>query len=170
MPHAENKVNWCIKKAEKELRETGRHRGLILIRPDKDLALAHIKKAEHTITAIADFQRIGYSDGSASAAFYTIYHCLLALAAKHGYESRNQECTFALIYQLIEMKKIKINKKHIEEISSLNPESTQENPTIMDIREIQQYGVATSLENRTLEKILETAKTILDQTKEEIDA
>ncbi len=168
MPHADNKVDWCLKKAEKELKETGKHRGIVRIRPDKELALAHIKKAEHTLKAITDFSRIGYSDWSASAAFYTIYHCLLAIAAKHGYESRNQECTFALIYQLIETKKIKLDKELIQQMHRLNPEQPQENPTITDIRETEQYGVATSLENKTLERMLETAKKIMDQAKEEV--
>jgi hypothetical protein len=39
MPHAENKVDWCIKKAEKELKETGKHRGLVNVIPFYFLAL-----------------------------------------------------------------------------------------------------------------------------------
>lgn len=36
MSHAKNKVVWCLRKAEKELKETGKHRGLIKINPDKE--------------------------------------------------------------------------------------------------------------------------------------
>ena len=169
MPHAKNKTEWCLRKAEKELKETGRHRGLVRIEPSNDLALAHIRKAEHTLKAVMEFQRIGYSDWSASAAFYAIYHCLLAIAAKHGYESRNQECTYALIYHLIETKKIKLDRDLIENVHRLNPDARQESPTIIEIRETYQYGVATSLENNVLEKILHTAKTIMDQAKEEME-
>jgi len=169
MAHAENKVEWCLKKAEKELRDTGKHRGLVRIPPDKALALAHIKKAEHSLKAVTDFRKIGYSDWSAPAAFYAVYHCLLALAAKNGYESRNQECTFALIYRLIETKKVKLDAGLLQQISRLDPEKTQESPTITDIRETQQYGVATSLENKTLKKMLENAKAVLDKTKEELE-
>lgn len=31
MTHAKNKVKWCIKKAEKELKEDKKHRGLVKI-------------------------------------------------------------------------------------------------------------------------------------------
>lgn len=166
MAHAENKVDWCLRKAGKELKETGKHRGLVRIAPDKALALAHLQKAEHSLKAVTDFQKIGYSDWSASAAFYAVYHCLLAIAAKNGYESRNQECTFALIRYLIENKKVELDPGLLEKISRLDPEKSRESPTITDIREMQQYGVATSLGNDTLERALDVAKTVLDAAKE----
>lgn len=34
MSHAENKVKWCLNKAEKELMEGKKHRGLVKIEPD----------------------------------------------------------------------------------------------------------------------------------------
>jgi len=49
MSHAKNKLDWCLKKAEKELKEHGKHRGLVIIKPDKKQALEHIKKAEHNL-------------------------------------------------------------------------------------------------------------------------
>ena len=169
MAHAENKVDWCIRKAEKELKETGRHRGLVRMSPDRKLAFAHVKKADHTLKAVSDFRRMGYSDWSASAAFYAAYHCLLAIAAKHGYESRNQECTFALIRHLAEAKGIALEKELLDRICALDSEGAHEKPTIMEIREMQQYGVETSMEDKTLESMLETIRKIIDQTKEEIE-
>lgn len=164
--HAENKVKWCLKKAEKEFKQGDRHRGLIKIKPDPELANAHIKKAEHNLKAITDFKNFGYSDWSASAAFYSVYHCFLAILAKFGYESRNQECTFALIYSLIETKQINLNKEDIQETSSFNSEEKQESFTIVEIREIGQYGIKLSLEDETFNRLVKIAKTILDQTKE----
>jgi len=90
--HAENKLNWCFKKAETELGQDKKHRGLIKVQPDTEVAYQHIKKAEHNLNAIDYFARGEFSDWSISAGFYTIYHCFLALLAKYGYESRNQEC------------------------------------------------------------------------------
>ena len=166
MPHAKNKVEWCMKKAEKELQKGDKHRGLIRTRPDQKLAGSHIKKAGHNLNAIRDFKRMGYSDWSASAAFYSIYHCLLAILAKFGYESRNQECTFALIYNLIETGQIPLERGTIEQVHALEPEEKHESPTIIEIREVGQYGIALSLENETFSKLLKKAKEILDQTKE----
>lgn len=167
MSHSENKVNWCLKKAEKELEIGGaKHRGLLKIKSDPKLVSAHIRKAEHNLRAVTDFKRIGYSDWSASAVFYCVYHCFLAIITKHGYESRNQECTFALIYYLIETGEIDIDKEIIEEVHRLNADEKHESPTIVDIREIEQYGVNLSLEDECFERLLNTGKMILDQTKE----
>lgn len=89
MSHSENKVDWCLKKAEKELQEGDKHRGLVKIKSDQTIVNDYIKKAEHNLKAITAFRDIGYSDWSAPAAFYSIYHCFLAIVTKFGYESRN---------------------------------------------------------------------------------
>ena len=51
MSHAKNKVKWCLKKAEKELEKEEKHRGLVKIKADVDIARGHIKKAEHYFKA-----------------------------------------------------------------------------------------------------------------------
>jgi len=165
MPHSKNKVQWCLMKAEKELKEGRMHRGLVDVRPNQGIIRAHIKKAEHNLKAVSRFKEIGYSDWSASAAFYSIYHSLLAIANKFGYESRNQECTFALTYYLIEDGRIPLDKKLLEGIHAIDPEKTHEKPTIIEVREVEQYGVKTSIEGETFNRMLNTAKTILDKTK-----
>ena len=70
MGHLENKLEWCIKKGE----EGKKHRGLTMI---------YLIKGN-------------FPDWAVSASFYSMYHCLLAILVKHGYESRNQECTSPL--------------------------------------------------------------------------
>ena len=97
MSLAENKVNWCLKKGEKELKEGKKQRGLIKKEKDIEDAKNHISKAEHNLSAISYFDKGGYSDWSISAIFYCLYHCFLAIASRFSYESRNQECTIALI-------------------------------------------------------------------------
>ena len=166
MSQIDNQLSWCLKKAEKELKAGGRHRGLVKIISSQELAKEHIKKAEHNLKAISDFKKYNYSDWSASAAFYSIYHCLLAILVKFGYESRNQECTFALIYQLIESKQINLDKNLIEKIHSLNHEEKHESPTIIEFREQGQYGVKLSLEDETFNNLLSISKSILEKTKE----
>lgn len=170
MSHSANKVEWCLRKAEKELKSGSRHRGLAKVPVDMDVVRAHIKKAEHNLAAITDFSKAGYSDWSASAAFYAIYHCLLAIIGKFGYESRNQECTFALVRSLIEDGKIKLDIRLIDEVSLLDPEVEHELPTIVDVRETGQYGVKLSLETDTFDKLQKTAKMMLDRTKEIIES
>jgi uncharacterized protein (UPF0332 family) len=166
MSHNTNKVEWCLKKGEKE---GTKHRGLIKVKRNDKIIEAHIKKAEHNLNAIIDFKKTGYSDWSASAAFYSIYHCFLAIINKFGYESRNQECTFALIYTLIEDKKIDLDKEIVEEINNMDVEEKQETP-IIELRETEQYGISLSIDDKAYERILEIAQKILDKTKEILEA
>jgi len=84
MSHAENKLNWCLKKAEKELKISSKHRGLVQITPDITKSREHIKKAEHNLELMIHLKTTKYSDWCSSAAFYSIYHCLLAIALKFG--------------------------------------------------------------------------------------
>jgi len=44
MAHIDNKVEWCLKKAEKELKENSLHRGLVRIGPSPIEAQKHVKK------------------------------------------------------------------------------------------------------------------------------
>ena len=158
-----------MKKAEKEIKETGIHRGLLKTEPSIELAKKHIIKAEHNLKAIMDFKNMGYSDWSASASFYTIYHSLLSILAKKGYDSRNQECTFALIYHLINTDEIDLNINLIKEVHLENLNQKHESVTIIELRELEQYGVSVSLEEDLYEKILKTSKKILGIAKEIIE-
>ena len=56
-------------------------------------------------------------------------------------------------------------RKGIEEIHTLNLKEKHESPTIIEVREIEQYGIHLSLENETFERLREIAKKIIDKTK-----
>ncbi len=166
MSHAKNKINWCLKKAEKELREKGKHRGLIRAEPSTTTAKEHIKKAEHYLEATL-LLKAEFSDIGASTSFYSIYHSFLAILAKFGYYSRNQECTFAVIYSLIEDKKINIEKQDVDKISLLSNEKDRE--TVTDIKEKYQYGTELSMKKQLYADILTLAKKMLGKTKEIVE-
>lgn len=169
MSHAKNKIDWCLNKAEKELKEGKKHRGLIQIEKSKEKALEHIGKAEHNLKVTIYLNQGGFTDWCSSSLFYTIYHCFLAIISKFGYESRNQECTFALIKSLIEDKKINIDENDLNEVASLNVSEAQESSTAISLREEYQYSTKVSLENKEYEKLFKLAKNILDKTKEIIE-
>ena len=169
MSHAKNKVDWCLKKAERELKESEEHRGLIKINPDIKEARRHMEKAEHYLNATDLLKKEDFSDISASTVFYSMYHCLLAIAAKFGYESGNQECTFALIHSLIEDKKIDFEKELLDKIAlSLNVEKSKEKTSIK-IREQYQYGTDLSLEENLYQELFKLAKKIIAKTREIIE-
>jgi uncharacterized protein (UPF0332 family) len=158
-----NKVEWCLKKAEKEISEYGKHRGLIMIKPDLIKARKHIIKAEHYLKASDYLQKGDFSDISASTLFYSMYHCLLSIIAKFGFESRNQECTFALVRSLIEDGRINLKMDVLDRISAADARSEEE--TILKIREQYQYGVSTSLKDNLYREMFNLAKDVLDKTK-----
>ena len=169
MSHAKNKVDWCLKKAEIELKESGKHRGLIKIKPDVEEARRHIKKAEHYLKATDLLKKENFSDISASTVFYSIYHCLLSIIAKFGYESGNQECTFALIHSLIEDKKIDFEEELLDKIAlSLDVEKNKDK-TSMKIREQYQYGTDLSLEDNIYQELFKLAQEVIAKTKRIIE-
>ncbi len=165
MSHEENKLEWCLKKARKELEEGKKHRGLIKIDSDFKKAKAHIAKAEHNLKAISYFADGGFSDWSTSAVFYSIYHCFLAIGYKFGYESRNQECTIALIKVLISEEKINLNPKFVSSIESIDEKDSRES-SIIDKREFYTYDTASEVISRDeIETGINICKECLEQTK-----
>ncbi len=166
MSHAENKVNWCMKKAEKELKEKRKHRGLIKKIEDIEEARKHLEKAEHNLSAVSYFNKGGFSDWSISAVFYCIYHCFLVIASKFGYESRNQECTIALIKYLKEQEKIDTEDRFIIALEDYDEQERHES-SIIEKREFYTYGTTTSLQNKEeIEESIKLCKDCLNQTKE----
>ena len=164
MSHAENKVKWCLKKAEKELQQSEKHRRLIKTNPNLETSSEHLEKADHYLKATEYLKKGNYSDISTSTIFYSIYHSLLAIAAKFGYESRNQECTFALIYSLIEQSKISMKKELLDKITSLETEKENDKTTI-EIREQYQYGTELSLKEKPYERLFKLAQETLSNKK-----
>jgi uncharacterized protein (UPF0332 family) len=169
MSHAKNKLDWCIKKARKELQDGKKHRGLVEITPNIQIAFNHLTKAEHNLKVTLYLQKGGFTDWCSSALFYTIYHCFLAIISKYGYESRNQECTFAVIASLIDDRKIKLDYRCLEKVSSLG-DSGQTEDSVINIREKCQYSTTTFLEDEEYQGLLHLAMNILDHTKDILSA
>lgn len=170
MSQAANHVKFCLDKAKKALQEGRKHAGLVEVVPDLNKAATHIRKAEHNFKAISAFAQIGFSDWSVSAAFYTTYHCFLAILAKYGYESRNQECTVSAIKYLKEQGKIELDDHFIEALRTHAEGEEQHAHTASDLRELRenfQYGV--SMEYKIgIEQLQKTCAEILDIAKGEV--
>lgn len=166
MSHASNKVNWCLRKAKKEIEDGQKHRGLLEIKGAMDEARLHLAKAEHNLLAVPYFSEGGFSDWSMSAVFYYMYHCFLAIASKFGYESRNQECTLALVKYLKEQGKIVFDDQFFESLQDYNDAERHES-SIIEKREYYTYGTSTSVEDKEeLEKNIKLCKDCLNKTKE----
>ncbi len=169
MSHAKNKVDWCLKKAERELKEEGKHRGLVKTEPDIEKARKHILKAELYLRATSYLKKGGFSVISTSNVFYAIYHCLLAILIKFGYSSRNQECTFALINSLIEDKEIDFDVEILNKISALSYKE-KETETSIEIREYYQYETDLTLkDDKVYNDLFALAQEVISITKDIIE-
>ena len=160
MGHLENKIEWCLNKARKEGKK---HRGLKEVVADKIKADNHIKKAEHNFKAMLYLIKGGFSDWAISASFYSMYPCLLAVLAKSGYESRNQECTFAVVEQLIINKKIEFDINLLKKLASFDDGLEEEN--ILKLREDFQYGTDIVPEDSKMSELREDNKKFIESAK-----
>ncbi|HLD05245.1 MAG TPA: HEPN domain-containing protein [Candidatus Nanoarchaeia archaeon] len=161
MSRINDRVEWCLEQGKKG----EKHKGLRNIAPN-------VKEAERQLQkAVSDLETMQYlyegkrTDWVASAAFYAMYHSLLAVLYKLGYESRNQECTITFIEKLIEDKAISLEQFHIDHIRSLQ-EGVQ---SAKSIREEMQYGTKTSLEDARCQRLMEQAKEFVDRIREALE-
>ncbi len=162
----QNKIKECVKEGEKG----ERHKGLKKVNPSRELIYGHIKKAIHNFNAIDLFAKFNYSDWSASAAFYCLYHALLALVAKTGFESRNQSCTFALVEHMIDNKETFITKEELKEIFDRDiTENLEQSNKILDIRENMQYSIRTSLEKEEFRHLKDRTKFLFDKIRRDVE-
>ena len=160
------KLDKCLNEGEKG----ERHKGLRKIEVSGEKINGHLDKAIHNFKAMLSFQKTGFSDWSASAAFYCLYHCLLALLAKYGIESRNQSCTFAFVESLIENNKILITREDLKEIFDGDiTENLQHSEKILDIRESMQYSIKTVMEEEEFVRLKERTKVLFDKLRKEIE-
>lgn len=161
-----DKLKKCLKEGEKG----ERHKGLKKINPSEGDINGYIKKAIHNFNAIDVFYKTGYSDWSASASFYSLYHLLLALISKKGFESKNQSCTFALIEDMIDKGEISLAKDELKEIYDKDiTKHLEHSNKILDIRENMQYSVKTFLEKQEFEYLKQRTKFLFDKLRKEIE-
>jgi len=156
------KLGKCLKEGEKG----ERHKGLRKV-SNADVK-GHLDKSIHNLKAMTSFQKTGFSDWAASASFYCLYHCLLALIAKEGYESRNQSCTFALVEDMIDKGKISLTKEDLKEIFDKEVDLSH-STKILDIRERMQYSIKTALEQDEFLSLKERTKRLFDKIRLEIE-
>ena len=164
MSKAKNRVKWCINKAKAEIEKGEIHRGLIETKPDEGLALNYLKKAEHNLDVFLYNKDGGFYDWTINIGFYVMYHCCLAIITKFGYESRNQECTLALIESLIEDKKISEDfKRYIKSIKSAAKGKEEEQ--IQKMREKYQYTPVVDIDIQKVEELLGICQDMIKDTK-----
>lgn len=160
-----DKLTKCFKEGKKG----ERHQGLRKTKPNQELSKEYLRKAIHNFEAMTSFYDIGFSDWSASAAFYALYQGLLAILTQKGYESRNQSCTFALIEDFIKKGEVKnLTASDLREIFDKEVNMEHSNK-ILDIREKMQYGTKTSLAEAEFQVLKKRTKELFDKIRLELE-
>ncbi|MDP2749433.1 MAG: hypothetical protein Q8O89_01215 [Nanoarchaeota archaeon] len=145
MPQADKHLKWCLSEPKR----------LVKAKPDMDLARKHIKKSEHNYLVVQALEKQKMYDWALNVGFYSIYHCFLAILAKHGYISKNQACTVTAVLTLIDEGKIELDKDLVTQFDTLDVEKSITNPTIRESRETSTYGVETSIDLNELKRVKE---------------
>lgn len=161
MDKLEKMFEWCLRRGKK-----GRklHKGLMRIKVDKEEIQEHIDKAIHNLQAMDYNVEGGFTDWAANAAFYAMYHALLALLHKLGYESRNQECTISAIELFIKRGLVELTLEDIRKVR--NAQALESNRRdAKGLRERMQYGTETSLEAQKMRILRSDAKEIINKVR-----
>ncbi len=146
---------WCLEKGK----VGGKHRGIAKIKPNLEEAEEHIKKALHNLKAVDYNIKGGFQDWAVSAAFYAMYHSMLALLYKLGYESRNQECTFSAIEHLIDAGKLNLDKIYL---AKMKVAADMRADSAKTLRERFQYGTEVRVNKVLLDKLHKDAIDIVE--------
>lgn len=144
------KINWCLAKKTRMKK----------IKPDITLSRMHMKKAKHNLKAAVYNIKGGFSDWGVSQLYYAMYHSLLSILFRLGYESKNHECTITAVEYLIELEKINLDLKDIAFIRTTEQMTPKD---AKSLREEFQYGTKTSVNEKLLKEILDNAKKILEK-------
>ena len=143
------KLDWCL----------SRENRMKKIKPNNKLSEEHINKAKHNLRA-ADYNiKGGFSDWGVSQSYYAMYHSLLAILFKLGFESKNHECTINAVEYLIEDGKIDLDLKDIAFIRTTEQMTSKD---AKSLREEFQYGTETTVNEKLLKELLENAKSVVE--------
>ena len=150
MPTSKFKLEWCLE-SEKRMKK---------INPSNKLSKEHIEKAKHNLKA-ADYNVKGnFDDWAVSQSYYAMYHALLAILFKKGFESKNHECTINTVEFLIEAKEISISMSDLYFIRTTEQMTTKD---AKSLREEFQYGTKTDVNKEILNNLVKKAKEIVEK-------
>src|SRR3989344_8859912 len=150
MSNSKDRLNWCLK-SEKRMRK---------IKPNDKLSKEHIEKAKHNLRA-AEYNVHGhFDDWAVSQSYYAMYHSLLAILFKKGFESKNHECTITTTEFLIETNEINFS---MDDLSFIRTTEQMTNNDAKSLREEFQYGTKTDVNKVLLTELLQKSKDIVEK-------
>mgnify|MGYP001569035516 FL=1 len=150
MQNLKDKLNWCLAKGKR----------MKAIPPNIQLSKEHIEKAKHNLKAADYNMQGGFDDWAVSQAYYAMYHSLLAILFRKGFESKNHECTINVIEYLIEMKQIDFGR---EDLMFIRATEQMTGKDAKSLREEFQYGTETKVNKMILQNLIHKSKEIVEK-------
>ena len=89
-----------------------------------------------------------------------MYHSLLAVLFKLGYESKNHECTINTVEYLIDRKMINLDLRDVAFIRTTEQMTSKD---AKSLREEFQYGTETTVNEKLLKELLKNAKKVVER-------
>ena len=156
----------------KALERAKRERGLKVITPSDYLSEGHIKKSDHNLIVMTDLNELGHKDWVIIAAYYAMYHSVLAVLSKIGLESKDHSTTVAVLEYffgkqidkslLRKFNKLK-EKKDEWELIRLEEKYINYLWKVKRNRETVQYGITTSY--KETETVMKNAREFVSKIK-----
>lgn len=155
----------CFKTAIKDEEKGKKHKGLLIIPPDKKTAQEYLVRAKMNIELCDIYRKNGYDYKLPEEWFYTLYYCALAILAKFGIESRSQKCTALFLRYAKDANLIGYEDEFIDRITV---HKEKEFSSDVDEREKARYGPSMKIEDIEIkyEKMNNMCKRAISQSEE----
>lgn len=158
-------LNDCFVTAKKIDDKGKKHKGLLLVKTDQNVAQAYLEKARVNLMLCDDFKekRIDYM--IEEAWYYTRYYCALAILSKFGVQTRSQRCTALFLRYVKEKGLIVLSDDFIDQITV---HADKEETSAVDEREEARYGASVQSEE-TMQKydsMMDVCKNYISETEE----
>ncbi len=137
------KLSECFVLARKDENKGKKHKGLIVVEPDLEVAKSFLLKAKRNIELCSFFKEKGFDYKLPEEWFYTLYYCALAILVVFGVESRSQRCTGLLLRFLKDKYLIDYEDELIDRIQVYNSKGKE---SYVDKREKGRYSSLIQME------------------------
>lgn len=158
----EKYIKECFLSALRDENRGKKHKGLIIIKPNKKEAEEYIKKAKRNLELCNFFKEKGFDYKLPEEWFYTLYYCALAILARFGVESRNQRCTALLLQYLRTKGMIEYDDEFIDRITVY---AEKESKSDVDEREKARYSSSIEIKEveQNYEKMMDVCREAISQ-------
>lgn len=131
------KIKECFSTALNEEKKGKKHKGLLMTKPNVDVAKGFIERAKESLKFCELYYGMEADYKIPEEWFYALYYCALAILSKFGVESRSQKCTALFLKYVKDKNVIEYDDDFIERILV---HKNKEKESDVDEREKARYG------------------------------